>query len=216
MSMEAFVEPSGVPVTAEQGPSADEGAVARARAGDQAAFGQLVQRHSAALFQVCVRITGDAALAEDAMQEAFVQAWRGLPRFQERARFSTWLHRIGVNAALNLRRSRAPWGRRLVDDPEGEQLASAPDHAPGPEQLAHAAGLGRTVARAMEQLTPLERAAFVMRHHEGASIEEIRAALGGSDNAVKHAIFRAVRKLRATLEPHAGEAREEHDDDDEY
>ncbi len=207
------MELSGAPVAAELGPSADEGVVARARAGDQAAFGLLVQRHSPALFQLCVRITGDAALAEDAMQDAFVQAWRALPRFQQRARFSTWLHRIAVNAALNLRRSRAPWGRRLVDDPEGEQLAAAPDHAPGPEQLAHAAGLGRSVAAAMAQLTPLERAAFVLRHHEGARIQEIRAALGGSDNAIKHAIFRAVRKLRAALEHHAGEAREEHDDD---
>lgn len=207
------MQPSGAPVTADLGPSADEGVVARARAGDQAAFGALVQQHSPALFKVCVRITGDAALAEDAMQDAFVQAWRALPRFQERARFSTWLHRIAVNAALNQRRSRAPWGRRLVDDPEGEQLAAAPDHAPGPEQLAHAAGLGRTVADALELLTPLERAAFVLRHHEGASIQEIRAELGGSDNAVKHAIFRAVRKLREALEPYADELGEEQDDE---
>lgn len=183
-------------------PTPDDSLVERARAGDKAAFGLLVQRHSADLFKVCVRVTGDAALAEDSLQEAFVQAWQALPRFEGRARFSTWLHRIAVNAALNQRRARAPWGRRLVDDPEGEALASAPDHAPGPEQQAHAAVLGRAAALAMEQLTPLERAAFVLRHHEGASIQEIKAALGGSDNAVKHAIFRAVRKLRAALGPY--------------
>jgi RNA polymerase sigma-70 factor (ECF subfamily) len=152
-----------------------------------------------------VRITGDAALAEDALQDAFVDAWRALPRFEARARFSTWLHRIAVNAALGVRRSRAPWGRRLADDPEGEQLAAAPDHAPGPEQLAHAAGVGAAASAALEQLTPLERTAFVMRHHEGASITEIRSALGGSENSVKQAIFRAVRKLRVALEPYATE-----------
>jgi RNA polymerase sigma-70 factor (ECF subfamily) len=183
-------------------PTPDEPLVERARAGDKGAFGQLVLEHTPELFRVCVRVTGDAALAEDALQEAFVQAWQALPRFEGRARFSTWLHRIAVNAALNQRRSRAPWGRRLVDDPEGEQLAAAPDHAPGPEQEAHAAVLGRAASAALEQLTPLERAAFVLRHHEGASISEIRAALGGSDNAVKHAIFRAVRKLRVALAPY--------------
>lgn len=189
----------------DDGTSNDDGLVARARAGDRAAFGALVRTHSPDLFRVCVRITGDAALAEDAMQEAFVDAWRALPRFEARARFSTWLHRIAVNAALGVRRSRAPWGRRLVDDPEGEQLAAAPDHAPGPEQLVHAAGLGAAASAALEQLTPLERTAFVMRHHEGASITEIRTALGGSENSVKQAIFRAVRKLRTALEPYLTE-----------
>ena len=114
-------------------PTPEEPLVERARAGDKGAFGQLVLKHTPELFRVCVRVTGDAALAEDALQEAFVQAWQALPRFEGRARFSTWLHRIAVNAALNQRRSRAPWGRRLVDDPEGEQLQAAPDHAPGPE-----------------------------------------------------------------------------------
>ena len=186
-------------------PDDDDGLVARARAGDRAAYGALVRRHSPDLFRLCVRITGDAALAEDAMQEAFVDAWRALPRFEERARFSTWIHRIAVNAALGVRRARAPWGRRLVDDPEGEQLAAAPDPTPGPARLAHAADLGAAASAALEQLTPLERTAFVMRHHEGASITEIRAALGGSENSVKQAIFRAVRKLRAALEPYVTE-----------
>lgn len=186
-------------------PSYDDALVVRAQAGDRAAFGALVRAHSPALFRLCVRITGDAALAEDAMQEAFVDAWRALPRFEARARFSTWLHRIAVNAALGIRRSRAPWGQRLVDDPEGEQLAALPDLAPGPEQLSHAAGLSAAVNAALDELTPLERTAFVMRHHEGANITEIRAALGGSENSVKQAIFRAVRKLRVALEPHAEE-----------
>lgn len=186
-------------------PDDDDGLVARARAGDRAAYGALVRRHSPDLFRLCVRITGDAALAEDAMQEAFVDAWRALPRFEERARFSTWIHRIAVNAALGVRRARAPWGRRLVDDPEGEQLAAAPDPTPGPARLAHAADLGAAASAALEQLTPLERTAFVMRHHEGASITEIRAALGGSENSVKQAIFRAVRKLRAALAPYVDE-----------
>ena len=187
---------------ANAGSTSDEALVARARRGDQAAFGELVRRASPDLFRLCARITGDAALAEDAMQEAFVDAWRALPRFEERARFSTWLHRIAVNAALGQRRSRSPWGRRMVDDPEGAIVDATPDHAPGPEQLAHAAGLGDAASAALEALTPLERTAFVMRHHEGASIHEIRAAVGGSENSVKQAIFRAVRKLRVSLAPY--------------
>jgi RNA polymerase sigma-70 factor (ECF subfamily) len=175
--------------------------VTRAAAGDQAAFRVLVERHAAPLHRVCARITGDAALAEDALQEAFINAWKELPRFEGRAQFSTWLHRIAVNAALMQRRAQAPWGRRIADDADGELMASVPDHAPGPEQLAHADSLGMHAERALEGLTPLERAAFVMRHYDGASIAEVMLALDASENAAKQAIFRAVRKLRAALQP---------------
>lgn len=179
----------------------DSELVARAAGGDQAAFRVLVERHAAPLHRVCARITGDAALAEDALQEAFLNAWRELPRFEGRARFSTWLHRIAVNAALMQRRAQSPWGRRIADDADGSLLDAQVDHAPGPEQLAHAAELGAQAEQAMERLTPLERAAFVLRHYEGASIAEIMLALDANESAAKQAIFRAVRKLRAALTP---------------
>src|SRR5690348_16396466 len=84
--------------------------IARAGEGDATAFRHLVEAHSAALFRVCARITGDKAIAEDAVQEAFFNAYRHLRDFDGRAAFSTWLHRIGVNAALEQLRRRGRGG----------------------------------------------------------------------------------------------------------
>jgi RNA polymerase sigma-70 factor, ECF subfamily len=173
--------------------------VARAGAGDTAAFRRLVDAHSAALYRVCARITGERALAEDAVQEAFFNAWRHLGEFDGRSAFSTWLHRIAVNAALEQVRRR----RRVEAElPEGEDvLADAFESPPGPEREATGAGVRRDIESELARMSAIERAAFVLRHHEGCSIDEISSALSLSQSASKQAIFRAVRKLRAVLEP---------------
>src|SRR5690242_4992631 len=118
--------------------------VARASAGDAAAFRSLVEAHSSALFRVCARITGDKALAEDAVQEAFFNAYRHLREFDGRSAFSTWLHRIGVNAALEQMRRR---GRGEVTLPEGDDdgdpIAAVVETAAGPERHARSAEIRR-------------------------------------------------------------------------
>ena len=178
--------------------------VARAATGDAAAFRQLVEAHSSTLFRVCARITGDKALAEDAVQEAFFNAYRHLGDFDGRSAFSTWLHRIAVNAALEQMRK-----RHRVEDalPEGEEasdlLADAFDSPPGPDRHATSAELGREIEAQLARMSAIERTAFVLRHHEGCSIEDISQTLSLSESASKQAIFRAVRKLRAVLEPAA-------------
>ena len=176
--------------------------VAHASAGDAAAFRPLVEAHSSALFRVCARITGDRALAEDAVQEAFFNAYRHLREFDGRAAFSTWLHRIAVNAALEQMRKRNRVEDALPEGDEGNELfADAFDAPPGPDRHATSAALGRDIAGELSRMSTIERTAFVLRHHEGQSLEEISAALSLSISASKQAIFRAVRKLRATLEP---------------
>jgi len=181
--------------------------VARAGAGDAAAFRHLVDAHAAALFRVCARITGDRALAEDAVQEAFFNAYRHLREFDGRAAFSTWLHRIAVNAALGEMRKRNRVEAALPeDDQAADVLASALEGPPGPERQAASAEFGRDIARQLKRMSAIERTAFVLRHHEGQSIEEISATLSLSESASKQAIFRAVRKLRGALEPDGVEA----------
>lgn len=174
--------------------------IARARAGEAAAFRYLVDANGPALFRVCVRITGDRALAEDAVQEALLNAFRHLAEFDGRSAFSTWLYRIAVNAALAQVRKR----RSLeVAWPQGEGDAApfdAADESPTPDRQAMSAEIRRRVDAELASLSPMERAAFVLRHHEGRSLEEICAALSLNVSAAKQAIFRAVRKLRAALE----------------
>src|SRR5213594_425190 len=84
----------------------DETAVARARAGDTSAFRVLVERHSRPLFRLAFRMTGNEQDAEDVVQESLMRAYRKLEKFDERASFRTWLHRIAVNCSLDVVRAR--------------------------------------------------------------------------------------------------------------
>lgn len=175
--------------------------IARARAGDATAFRHLVDANAGALFRVCVRITGDRATAEDAVQEALFSAFRHLADFDGRATFSTWLHRIAVNAALMQVRKRRHLEVPLpqVREDDDTVLFDSADESPTPYRHAVSAEIRRDVEAELARMTPIERAAFVLRHQEGRSLEEISAALSLNVSAAKQAIFRAVRKLRAAL-----------------
>ncbi|HEY3884777.1 MAG TPA: sigma-70 family RNA polymerase sigma factor [Vicinamibacterales bacterium] len=180
----------------------DAAAVALARDGDSEAFRALVERHSRALYRLALRMTGNCQDAEDVVQETFLRAYRQLGRFESRANFSTWVHRIAVNCSIDLIRAR----RHLETAHEPGDLdalgrASDRPPAPSPERLLLSTEVQQRVGDAMGSLTAMERAAFVLRHFEGHSIDEISRALGLKANAAKHSIFRAVRKMRIALEP---------------
>lgn len=186
----------------------DEVAVAAARSGDPEAFRLLVERHSRGVYRLAYRMTGNCHDAEDVVQDTFLKAYRQLNRFESRASFATWIHRIAVNCAVDLLRSRPR--RELPAEHEVlEQVASTTgshggQHTMSPERLMASVEAGDRVKDAMSRLSALERAAFVLRHFEGQSIAEISRALDIRDNAAKHCIFRAVRKMRLALEPFAG------------
>jgi len=184
-------------------PESDALVVARAREGDSQAFRALVERHSRMIFRLAHRMTGNEHDAEDVVQETFLRAYRQLGRFEARANFGTWLYRIAVNCSVDLIRS-----RRRVPATEGiddlQQLSAAPAGQPEPpdlDRLVFSAEIRRRVTAALDGLSHLERAAFVLRHFEGQSIDDIGRALGLRANATKHSIFRAVRKMRVALEP---------------
>jgi len=181
----------------------DAALVTRAREGDQDAFRVLVERHSQALFRLAYRVTGNEHDAEDMVQETFLRACRQLGRFESRSSFRTWLHRIAANCSLDLLRKRQ---RRSEEDGAAELESGEADpailsQAPAPDQQLFHAEVRQRIECAMEQLTPLERTAFVLRHFEGRSIEEIGTVLGGGASATKQSIFRAVQKIRRALEP---------------
>ncbi|HUP43959.1 MAG TPA: sigma-70 family RNA polymerase sigma factor [Thermoanaerobaculia bacterium] len=180
----------------------DLATVSRARGGDAEAFRLLVEGNSRAVFRVAYRMTGNEHDADDVVQEVFLRAYRQMGRFEERANFSTWLHRIAVNCSLDLLRSRGRHDRHYVlDNEEGEMTRSAESQAPQPDRLLLSAEVQKHVAEAMQTLSGSERVAFVLRHFEGMPVEEIGRTLGIQANAAKHTIFRAVRKLRDALEP---------------
>ena len=181
-------------------------ALARARQGDGEAFRVLVDLHARAAFALAFRLTGDSRDAEDVVQESFIRAYRQLGRFESRSNFGTWLHRIIVNCAMDALRSRHTRREERTMNPADDLPDVLPADGPSPERLARSAEIRRRAETSMSLLTPQERVAFALRHYEGRSIDDIGRTLGVQKSAAKHAVFRAVRKLRAALEPLRGES----------
>ena len=174
--------------------------VEKTRAGDTDAFREIVERHSRRLFKTAYRLTGNEAHADDVVQETLLRAYRNLHRFDARSQLGTWLYRITVNCSMDLMRKESRRAAKETTEDKVE-LASLEASEPRPDRIAESSEMGRAVARVLRGLSPTERAAFVMRHFEGYSSVEIGRILGIRSGATRNAVFRAVRKLRAALEP---------------
>ncbi len=158
-------------------------------------------RHSSSLFRVAFRITGNEADAEDVVQEAFLRGYRRLESFESKSKFGTWIYRIAVHCALDsIQQRKGNDTSRVGDesDPDQDQVQVA-DEAAGPDRLLLSGEIEAMRRDAMHGLTATERTAFVLRHMEDRTTEEIAAALGIAPNAAKQAVFRAVQKLRRRL-----------------
>ena len=173
-------------------------------------FEQIAMPHLAAGYNLARWLTRNDDDAEDVVQESFLRAYRQLSRFEARANFGTWLYRITANCAVDMMRARQ--ARRDQSRAETLEVADrfVSDAAPGPDRLAASAEIDRRIGAAMARLSPLERAAFTLRHYEGRTIDEISRMLGLRTNAAKHSVFRAVRKLRAALAAEAATATHRH------
>lgn len=181
----------------------DETAVARARAGDADAFRVLVERHSRPLFRLAYRMTGNEQDAEDVVQETLLRAYRKIGDFDDRASFGTWVHRIAVNCSLDLVRARQRRSEQSGSPhPEAsDPIQTLPASDPAPDRIAMSEQARSRIAEAMQELSPSERTAFVLRHFEGMGIEDVSRILGCRAGAARHCVFRAVQKLRRALEP---------------
>ncbi len=160
----------------------DESVIASAREGDVEAFTVLVRRHERRLRAVLNRLLDDPRDVEEALQDTFVAAWRGLAMFRADAMVTTWLHRIGVNEALmRLRRPRR----------NAETLGdSAQDPGPGPAELSEKAELGRFLANRLRGLPSEQRVPLVLRDVAGFSNQEVAEVLDLSLAAVKSRVHR--------------------------
>ncbi len=183
--------------------ASDAAVVTQVRAGDHDAFRVLLERHGPAIFRLAYRMTGNEQDAEDVLQETFLRAFRHLHRFETEASFPAWLHRIAVNYSINFLRQRRreprAWAPAAPFEPDGRD--ALPAGGPTPDGAAFNAEVRRQVLSMLDQLSPRERAAFVLRHFESRSIDEISAALGLGTSAAKQCVFRAVQKLRRGLKP---------------
>ena len=206
------------------GQATDSNLITRARAGDEGAFHELVDRHRRELEVHCYRILGSLQDAEDAVQETFLAAWRNVAAFEERSSVRTWLFRIATNRCLDaLRVSRRrpaepPTPLRPLVEPNAAReavwlqpypdllLAELPDERPGPEARyeAHEA-ISLAFVTALQLLPPRQRAVLILRDVLGFRAKEVAAMLESSEEAVssalKHARANLERRLPAAAEP---------------
>jgi RNA polymerase sigma-70 factor (ECF subfamily) len=163
----------------------------RAAGGDEAAFGRLVDRHAQALYRLAFSLIGNAADAEDVLQETFVGAFRGLGGFEARASVKTWLTRILLTQAARLRRDRGRRDRmRRPVQPMGQTELAGPDAAVD-QRI--------DIQAALLQLTPEHREILVLREFERLGYEEMAQVLGVPRGTVESRLHRARAQLREKL-----------------
>jgi RNA polymerase sigma-70 factor (ECF subfamily) len=177
--------------------------VGLARARDEAAIRCLVRRHNQMLFRVARSILGSDGDAEDAVQAAYISAFRHLDGFRDEARFSTWLTRIVINEALSRRRRqrRPTVGLERVDIEGRSQVIPFPGlDAPDPEAEMSRKEVRTLLEHLIDKLPTPFRTAFVLREVEGMSVEDIAEQLDIQAETVRTRVFRARRLLRAAME----------------
>ena len=176
--------------------------VSAAKAGDIAAFEELVNRYERKIFRLGMNITQNREDAEDVMQDAFLKSFQNLDRFQGDSRFYTWLVRIAVNEALMKLRKRRPNQVSLdepITDGEDSVFREIEDWGPSPEQRFAQTELNQILNQVIGELEPIFRVAFLLRDVEGLSTEETAQILDISVAAVKSRLLRARLKLRQKL-----------------
>ncbi len=164
--------------------------VERAREGDDAAFTELVDLDGDRCYAIAFRILRDAERAQDAVQQAFLQAWRELPRLRDPERFGPWLHRLLVNVCYEELRRHRRWSARL---------RALPVDGPASPDTTVSVADRDALDRAFVRLTPEHRAVFVLHHHAGLTLAEVADVVGVPLGTVKSRLHHATRAMRAAI-----------------
>lgn len=179
--------------------AADEGhLIERAKSGDREAFGALVRKHQRKVYATAYKLMGNHHDADDVSQDAFLRAYRALASFDQRAAFSTWLHRIVINTGLNTLRKRKRQPAASPITPCENTLR----HALGssdPSKLADARELLTAVCNALDELSPTLRNTFVLAAIEGQSYKEISTGLDVPEGTVAWRVSQARKELSQKL-----------------
>ena len=177
--------------------------IERSLAGDEAAFGQLVERHQGIVFNIAYRMLGNRQEAQDVAQEAFWRAYRGLSGFDLNRPLAPWLYRIVTNLSLNRLQRNPPPAVSLDAPPPGQPENAAPlpvpDPGAGPSDRLLQAETQAQIRRAILALPPADRVVIELRHFHGLSYEEIAVLTGATLSSVKSRLFRARRRLHDDL-----------------
>lgn len=183
----------------------DEELVERAKMGDNDAFDQLVTRYRGKIFAMIYNLVHNEADAWDLAQDAFVKAWRALPKFQGKSAFYTWLYRISHNVVYDWLRKKAnvvdkkEFDETFVGDPTAENAPTVPKSIDTPEEEAERHDLRREIEAALAKLSPEHRETIVLREIEGLKYDEIAERMDCSTGTVMSRLFYARKNLQQLL-----------------
>lgn len=173
--------------------------VARAKAGDPAAFDELVRKYRARVYSLALHLTGEASDADDITQDAFLKAYDKLGEFEGRSEFFTWIYRITLHRALNAKRDRKRRKMVPMDDPR-LVAAVAVDAAGHPERAAELRDRYRALLEAFDRLTPLLQTTVVLTTLQGLSYKEAAVVLEATEGTIAWRIHEARRQMAGYLE----------------
>ena len=173
--------------------------VARAKGGDQAAFGELVRKYRARVYALALHLTGNASDADDITQDAFLKAYHKLPEFEGRSEFFTWIYRITLHRALNAKRDRSRRRTVPLDDPRLVAAVAVDSHG-NPERAVQLRDEYRALLEAFDQLSPLLQTTVVLTALQGLSYKEAAVVLDTTEGTVAWRIHESRRKMQAVLE----------------
>lgn len=167
--------------------------------GDSRAFGDLIRMYDKRTLQIAFGITGNMADAKDAFQNGVVKAWSQLAFFRQESAFGTWLTRIVINEALNVKK-KGSWMRQVsIDHPDSAELEDTQDRMAAPDAGMEQAEMRDAIATGLNALSERERSVFVLKHMHGYKLREIASMMDCAEGTVKNYLFRATRKMRDAL-----------------
>jgi RNA polymerase sigma-70 factor (ECF subfamily) len=186
-------------MTFGQGAPDEPALIARSLQHDREAFGLLVTRYAEPVLNLAHRLVGDPAEAQDVAQETFLAAFRALPGFRGESRFSTWLYRIAVNKCRDWLRAKQSRAERSQSQEDEQELADLAVETDTPERVLSLKELGGHLERALQELPLAYREAFLLKHVEGLSYEEMGRILNVGADALKMRVYKARARLRRRL-----------------
>ncbi|WP_193211857.1 sigma-70 family RNA polymerase sigma factor [Luteolibacter marinus] len=194
---------SGVPEASAE--DDDQALVLRAQAGDMRAYDELVTRHRGRIYAMIRNMVKNETDAWDLSQEAFIKAWRALPRFEAKARFSTWMYRIAHNTVYDFTRRRRPEGGDEINDELFTRdridpaAVATPSESRSPDQALAGDELRGKIEAALEKLSPEHREAVILKDVQGLAYKEIAEVMECSLGTVMSRLFYARQKLQSLL-----------------
>lgn len=182
----------------------DRKLVKKAKLGDRRAFGKLVKRYQNKVLYLAYDLLGNYIDAQDVAQNVFLQAFQSIPYFRDESSFSTWIYKITTNAAIDFQRSRRRRRALFIEEPQYDDnqdraLENIEDPYQAIDKNIENTDLKNLIARVVEELSPQQKAAFVLKYFHDKSTEEIAKIIDCNPVTVRGHILRATLKLRKKL-----------------